>query len=167
MHKNFIAVVFSIFCFTQTMWAQSKTAALKVNEIKTSDGSHATALGLQMASVKVMVDTSLRGPANPAVKSIVNGQMAYLSLDFSTVTGSNMLEITNGTHQFWVYDDQKKEVKIGNQILKKIGGSMESSIINYTVKIPFRLKTDQKKYSIRYRWESPDKKKWIEVLSTK
>lgn len=167
MYKNFIAAIISIFCFIPNMWAQSKAPALKVNEINTSDGSHATAYGLHIASIKVMIDTSLHGPANPAVKSIVNGQMAYLSLDFTTVTGSDMIEVTNGTHQFWVYDDQKKEVKIGNQILKKIGGSMESHVINYTVKIPFRLKTDQKKYSIRYRWESPDKKKWIEVNSTR
>lgn len=45
---------------------------------------------------------------------------------------------------------------------------MEDNLVNYTVKIPFRLKTDLNKgYIIRYRWESTDRKKIIDIVTIK
>ena len=104
-----------------------------------------------------MVDTSIR----------VKPTHAYMSMEFSAITGTTLAEVLNGNNLFWVYDDKMKEIKISDKLLKKVNSSMESSTVNLTVKIPFRLKTDSKKYTVKYRWESPDKRKWIEATATK
>jgi hypothetical protein len=35
------------------------------------------------------------------------------------------------------------------------------------IKIPFRLKTDKNIYTIHYRWENKDKRKNLDLLTTK
>ncbi len=127
--------------------------------IKTSDASLGIGNTVKMNKADIMVDTSIRvAPKN-----------AYLSIDVSGVTGTTMNEVLAGKNMFWVYDKNMNEVKITDKLLKKVGGSMEDNIVNFTVKIPFRLKTDLKSgYTVRYRWESvSDKKKIIDVVTTK
>ncbi len=129
------------------------------NNIKTSDGSIALANAVKINSAEIMVDTSIRvAPKN-----------AYMSMEVNALTGTTMNEVLAGKNSFWVYDKNMNEVKIADKLLKKVGGSMEDNLVNFTVKIPFRLKTDLKQgYTVRYRWESStDKKKVIDVVTTK
>jgi hypothetical protein len=140
----------------------SVTESLSVSKIplaiKTSDGSAGMSNALQIPKADISIDTSIRvAPKN-----------AYLSIDMPGITGTSMNEVLGGTNNFWVYDKNMNEVKISDKLLKKVGGSMEDNIVNFTVKVPFRLKTDLTKgYTIRFRWESTDKKKIIDIVSTK
>ncbi len=78
-----------------------------------------------------------------------------------------MDEILTGNNSFWIVDRNGKEVKSTEKFLKRVGGSMESSIVNYTVKIPFRLKTDLTgKYTVRYFFESKAHKT-IDIVATR
>ncbi len=126
--------------------------------IKTSDESLGMSNALKTTKADIMVDTTIRvAPKN-----------AYLSIDMPGITGTNMTEVLGGKYSFWVFDPQLNEIKVTDKLLKKVGGSMEDELVNLTVKIPFRLKTDLKKgYTIRYRWESADKKKIIDIVTTK
>jgi hypothetical protein len=113
---------------------------------------------LKVKSAVVKIDTSIR----------VSPVTAYWSIEMEEITGTSLPEIANGTNSFWVTDKNGKEVKIKEKFLKKIGAMMENNLVNYTVKIPFRLKTDTKSaYTVRYRWESPDRKKVIDIVSAK
>jgi hypothetical protein len=112
---------------------------------------------LKAKSLSFSVDTSIK--AYP--------KMAYLSLDISKIEGSSMVAFMQGKEYFWVYDTAYKEIKIKEILLKSVEGSMESSNVDCTVKIPFRLKTDKRKgYIIRYRWESADKKQVMDIVVT-
>jgi hypothetical protein len=126
--------------------------------IKTSDESMGLSNALKMNVATIMVDTSIRvAPTN-----------AYLSIDIPGITGTNMNEVLSGKNTFWVYDKNLNEVKITDKLLKKVGGSMEDNLVNLTVKIPYRLKTNLSKgYTIRFRWESTDRKKIIDIVSTR
>jgi hypothetical protein len=126
--------------------------------ITTSDESQGMTNALKMNKAAIIVDTSIRvAPKN-----------AYLSIDIPGITGTTMTEVLGGKNTFWVFDNNMNEIKITEKLLKKVGGSMEENLVNYTVKIPFRLKTDLTRgYTIRYRWESTDRKKIIDIVSTK
>ncbi len=126
--------------------------------IKTSDESLGMSNALKIKKADIMVDTSIRvAPKN-----------AYLSIDIPGITGTNMAEVLGGKYTFWVFDQSMNEIKIADKLLKKVGGSMEDELVNLTVKIPFRSKTDLKKgYIIRCRWESTDKKKIIDIVTSK
>ncbi len=143
----------SIAAATEPLWV-SKLSTY----IKTSDESLGLSNALKMDKATIMVDTSIRlAPKN-----------AYLSIDIPEITGTSMPEVLGGKNSFWVYDKNMNEIKIADKLLKKIGGSMEDNLVKFTVKIPFRLKTDTKQiYTIRYRWESTDRKKVIDIVSTK
>ncbi len=123
--------------------------------VKTSDGSIAASNMLKIKNVDVTVDTSIR----------VNPKMAYVSLDIPGIEGTSMDDVLAGTETFWVYDDKLNNIKTADKLLKKVGGSMESSIVNYVIKIPFRLKTSTAKgYITRFRWESKDRKKIFDTV---
>jgi hypothetical protein len=126
--------------------------------IKTSDESMGMSNALKVPKAEIMVDTSIRvAPKN-----------AYLSIEMPGITGTNMTEVLGGKYTFWVFDKMMNEIKIADKLLKKVGGSMEDELVNLTVKIPFRAKTDANKgYTIRYRWESTDKKKIIDIVTSK
>lgn len=126
--------------------------------VKTSDASSAITNLLKMKTVDVMVDTSIR----------VNPKMSYISLDIPGIEGTSMDDVLSGTETFWVYDQNFNVVKTGDKLLKKVGGSVESSIVNYTLKIPYKLKTNTAAgYIIRFRWESKDRKKIFDIVVVK
>jgi hypothetical protein len=126
--------------------------------VKTSDASTAVANVLTMKSIDIIVDTSIR----------VNPKMSYISLDIPGIEGTSMDDILSGTETFWVYDQNLNTVKTGDKLLKKVGGSMETSIVNYTLKIPFKLKSNTSTgYITRFRWESKDRKKIFDVVVVK
>lgn len=126
--------------------------------IKTGEQAIGLANAVGVDKALVTVDTSIRvAPKN-----------AYLSIEIPVITGTSMTEVLGGTYSFWVFDNGMNEIKATDKLLKKVGGAMEDNLVNLTVKIPFRLKTDLKKnYSIRFRWESQDKKKVIDIVATR
>lgn len=128
-----------------------------VKPIRSSIGVNGVINGLQAKDMLVKVDTTIK----------VAPKMAYTSLDISNIEGSSLSDIFQGKENFWVYDSDLNEVKITEILLKKVNGAMENNTVNYTLKIPFRLKTNLSKlYTVRYRWESLDKTQLIDVVVT-
>ncbi|HQR00034.1 MAG TPA: hypothetical protein PLA61_04290, partial [Ferruginibacter sp.] len=119
------------------------------------DGAVGVVNGLKAKKVLVSVDTSIK----------VSPKMAYTSLDVSAIEGSSISGIFSGKETFWVYDENLNEVKITDMLLKQVKGAMENNNVDYTLKIPYKQKnTPAKVYTVRFRWESPDKKQLIDVV---
>ena len=126
--------------------------------LKTPVGTIAQANGLKSGLITVAVDTNIR----------VNPKYAFLAIDLSQVTGSNQMDFLNGNNIFWVFDKAGKEVKIPLEVLKSVKAAMESNgIVDLKFRIPYRLKTDKNNYTIHYRWESKDKSRNMDFLTTK
>jgi hypothetical protein len=126
-----------------------------VKTIKLPDGSVGMINGLKAKNLLVAVDTTIK----------VAPKMAYTSLDISSIEGSSISGIFQGKENFWVYDNNLNEVRITDILLKQVKGAMENSSVDYTLKIPYRLKNSPTKaYTVRFRWESPDKKQVIDVV---
>lgn len=129
----------------------SKTA----KAIKSNVGVNAVINGLEAKDLLVKVDTTIK----------VSPKMAYTSMDISNIEGSSLSEIFQGKESFWVYDSELNEVKITDILLKKVKGALEDNSVDYTLKIPYRLKSNYSKlYTVRYRWESQDKSQVIDVV---
>lgn len=128
-----------------------------VNDIKMTTPVLAKACGLTIKNINVTIDTSIK----------VSPKMAYTSLDISNIEGAGISEILSGKESFWVYDSNLNEIKITDRQLKQVGGSMENNTVNYLSKIPYRLKTAAGKYIVRFRWESQDKRKIIDIVVEK
>jgi hypothetical protein len=151
-----IALFFSFISTAQTnvfLPAKTKTTVT----LKTPAGVAAQSNLINSGKIIVDVDTSIR----------VAPAYAYLSIDFTGITGTSSIEILNGTNLVWIIDKAGKEVLVKERFLKKVNGAMENNIVNMTVKIPYRLKTDKNIYTIHYRWESKDKTKNLDVLTSK
>ena len=174
MRKNFVAGVVALF-FSAGSFAQStnpalsptpflpaKTAATVV--LKTPAGLAGQANGIKAGSILVSVDTTIQSnPRSP----LPNGKMAYLSIDISGITGTSQEDILSGNNFFWVFDKTGKPVQVTAAILKKVNAADNSNIVNMTIKIPYRLKTDKNIYTIHYRWESKDKLRNMDMLTSK
>lgn len=167
MTKAFFPLLFPALLCSAATFAQSavipQPASLKALpaaiKIKTT-GIDATGFAayLKMNTAIIMVDTSIK----------VAPKMAYMSIDMHGITGSTLAEMMAGNTYFWVTDKAGKPIKIGDKFLKRIKSSMETNEINYTAKIPYRIKTDVKNvYTVRFRWESKDRKKVIDIVTTK
>ena len=126
-----------------------------VKTLKSPPGSVAMVSGVRANTMYVSVDTTIK----------VDPKMAYASLDISGIGGTSLGGIFEGKESFWVYDADLKEVKINDILLKQVGGALEDNMVDYTLKIPFRLKKAAPKgYTIRFRWESADKSQVIDVV---
>jgi hypothetical protein len=127
-----------------------------VKTMKLPDGCVGMITGLKAKNMLVAVDTSIK----------VSPKMAYTSLDISAIEGSSISGIFSGRENFWVYDNNLNEVKITDILLKQVKGAMENSNVDYTLKIPYKLKNNPAKqaYTVRFRWESQDKKQVIDVV---
>jgi hypothetical protein len=126
-----------------------------VKNIKSASGVNGIINGLDATDMMVNVDTTIK----------VAPKMAYTSMDISNIEGSSLSEIFSGKESFWVYDSDMNEVKITDILLKKVKGAMENNAVNYTLKIPYRLKTNTNKmYTVRYRWEGVNKSQIIDVV---
>ena len=146
--------------------AQSSTAMQPVSlsvyksatKIKISQSASGYSNGLKINNVLISIDTTIR----------VSPKTAYLSIEINAITESSLDEILNGNNSFWIVDKNGNQIKSSEKFLKKVNGSMESDMVNYTVKIPFKLKTDlNSAYTTRYLWESKDKKKTIDIVATR
>ncbi len=122
--------------------------------LKTEYGQTGFINGLKAKDLLVSVDTSIK----------VSPKMAYTSLNIKNIEGSSISEIFNGKESFWVYDSDMNEIKISDILLKQVKGTLENNMVDYTLKIPYRLKTLNKLYTVRFRWESFDKKQVIDVI---
>ena len=162
MLKHYLVTVLMCIGFITSIIAQPnatlplKTAGTMV--LKTPVGIIAQANGLKCGIITVAVDTAIR----------VNPKYAYLAIDLAQVTGSNQMDFLNGNNIFWIFDKAGKEVKIPLEVLKSVKAAMESNgIVDLKFRIPYRLKTDKKSYTIHYRWESKDKSRNMDFLTTK
>jgi len=123
--------------------------------IKSGMGVNGIINGLEAKDMLVNIDTTIK----------VAPKMAYTSMDISNIEGSSLSEMFLGKESFWVYDSDLNEVKITDILLKKVKGAMENNTVNYTLKIPYRLKTNiSKLYTVRYRWEGTNKNQVIDVV---
>ena len=160
MFKSFFASAAAAVLISAGSFAQTSTApvppllgaAQKASAIKVTGDGTGFSLGLKIKSATVSIDTSIK----------VAPKFAYLSIEMTEITGSSLPEVMSGTTLFWVNDRAGKPVKLGEKFLKKIKGSGESNDVDFITKIPFRLKTDQAPYIVRFRWIGPDKKKMID-----
>ena len=126
-----------------------------VKNIKANAGVNGIINGLEASEMQVNVDTTIK----------VAPKMAYTSMDISNIEGSSLSEMFLGKESFWVYDSDLNEVKITDILLKKVKGAMENNTVNYTLKIPYRLKANNSKlYTVRYRWEGANKNQVIDVV---
>ena len=162
MLKNFSAfLILNILFITYASAQPNSTLPPKIGGtvvLKTPVGTIAQANGLKSGLITVAVDTNVR----------VNPKYAYLAIDLAQVTGSNQMDFLNGNNIFWVFDKAGKEVKIPLEVLKSVKAAMESTgIVDLKFRIPYRLKTDKNNYTIHYRWESKDKSRNIDFLTTK
>ncbi len=129
-----------------------------INEVKTNPASLARSSAVKIKNIDITTDTTIR----------VNPKMAYASLDIKNIEGTSITEVLSGKENFWVYDADLNEIKITDKQLKQVGGAMENNVVNYLSKIPFRLKTiTGKSFFIRFRWESSDNRKVIDVVLEK
>lgn len=129
-----------------------------INNVKTNPAALARSSAVKIKNIEITVDTTIR----------VNPKMAYASLDISNIEGTSITEVLSGRESFWVYDADLNEIKITDKQLKQVGGSMENNMVNYLSKIPYRLKTTTGKlFYVRFRWESSDNRKIIDVVLMK
>jgi hypothetical protein len=125
--------------------------------LKSPPGSTAVVSGLKANNMRVFLDTMIK----------VSPKMAYASLDIAGIQGTSLGGIFGGKESFWVYDVNLNEIKITDILLKEVGGALEDNDVDYTLKIPFRLKrAPAKGYTIRFRWESADKSQVIDIVVT-
>lgn len=145
------------FPFMMTKPGEALQISKAVKAMKLPDGSYGMINGLKAKNMLVAVDTTIK----------VAPKMAYTSLDISSIEGSSISGIFQGKESFWVYDNNLNEVKITDMLLKQVKGAMENNNVDYTLKIPYRLKSSPGKvYTVRFRWESSDKKQVIDVVVT-
>jgi hypothetical protein len=167
MNKTFPPILALLLLTAGSSFAQSAAIPQPVS-LKTSPAAKAIkttginangyAAFLKMNTAIIMVDTTIK----------VSPRMAYMSIDMHGINGCTLGEMMEGPTYFWITDKNGKEIKIGDKFLKRIKSTMETNEINYTAKIPFRIKTDIKNvYTVRFRWESKDRKKVIDIVTTK
>lgn len=129
-----------------------------VTPIKSTDATIGFSNGLKTKSMSSSVDTTIR----------VAPKMAYASIVIQGVDGTSIGGIFQGKENFWVYDSDLNEVKINDILLKQVKGAMENTTVEYTLKLPYRLKTAiGKPYTVRFRWEGADKTQVIDVVTVK
>lgn len=167
MTKAFFPVLFFCIVCSAAAFAQSapspqppatKPSATIVKVNSTGINASGYAAFLKMTTAIIMVDTSIK----------VSPKMAYMSIDMFGITGSSLAEMMAGNTYFWVTDKKGNYIKIADKFLKRIKSAMETNEINFTAKIPYRIKTDVKnEYTVRFRWESKDRKKMIDFTVTK
>lgn len=167
MTRPFIPMLFLAVLCSTTSFAQSAAfaqppsikgspAAVKIKTTGIDAAGFATYL--KMTTAIIMDDTTIK----------VSPKMAYMSIDMFGVNGSSLAEMMDGNTYFWVTDKKGTNIKIADRFLKRIKSAMETNEINFTAKIPYRIKTDvNNQYTVRFRWESKDRKKVIDFTVTK
>lgn len=161
MSKILFSVLFSLSAAAASAQQSNTFMPAKIpgtTTLKTPTGVAGQANGMKSAAIVVAVDTAIR----------VNPKLAYLCLDFSALTGATQMEILAGKESYWVYDKAGKQVAMSDKVLHSVKAAMEnSSVCDMKVRVPFRQKADKNLYTIHYKWESPDKSKNIDIVTSK
>lgn len=127
-----------------------------VNTILAPSGSRGLITGMKAKSMKFSVDTTVK----------MNPKMAYINMDILNIDGGTLMGMFDGKESFWIYDINYNQILVKEQVLKQVNVIFGKNSVNYNVKIPLCLKTDPfKGYTIRFRWESPDKQQVIDVVA--
>ena len=138
--------------------AAPSPSAAAGNRLEPANEKPKSLKGVRIKTMEVSVDKSIQVAPN----------MMYLSIEMLGISGSNLTEMAKGETHFSVKDEQGNPVPVSDKLLHKIKGSMEGSLVDFTVKIPFKNKTvSGKKYTVHFQWLSPDKSKSIEVIATR
>lgn len=157
---NTVFALLFILCgklsFGQNKTAPAKPAAIMTKTLKAKDGTIVYINGkLNIANAMVNID------------STTSPKFICLNIELNGITGSNFVEMLDANHLYTVSDKMKKPLPFKDRVLKKCGGSMEDNLVNYTIKLPYKLKTDPEKvYNINYMLESKAKDKSIQVVYT-
>ena len=121
----------------------------------TKDGSlvnHST--NLKMKNILINID------------STTSPKYVCLNIEISGMTGGAFTEMAAAQHTYVITDGNNKTVPLNERVLKRIGGLMEEGIVNYTVKVPYRLKTAPAgNYTVNYVMNAGNGKKKITVVS--
>lgn len=160
MYKSVLFLAVSFFLNTALSAQNNSILPVKLKTtltLKTPPGVAGQANALKTGIIKVGVDTAIR----------VNPKLAYISYDIADLTGSTQMDILAGAHLFWVFDKAGKPVTIPAKVLYSIKAAMGQNTVNLSVRIPYRLKTDKDIYTVHYRWESKDKMRNIDMLTSK
>jgi hypothetical protein len=153
----FLLAYFTVVSVLTDAQSIGKPAVLKTKQTYTTDnGAVAKGNGFTCEKIKISVDTSIK----------VAPKYAYLSIEFINLSGGSQMDILNGSNNFWVTDSKGIIMPIKEKFLKKVNSAMGTNVVNMLCKIPFKLKTENKPYTITYQWESKDKLKNIEVITT-
>ena len=156
MNKIFLLLLTTI-SFTATAQNNKLPAKLATTvTLKATTGTTAQANGIKCNELKITIDTAIK----------VNPKYKYLSVDFDAITGTSQAELVEGTNTVWIFDKSGKEVMVKEKFLKKISAAMGTNVAAMLIKIPYKLKTDKNNYTIHYRWESKDKRKNLDLLTT-
>lgn len=136
-----------IFVFT-SLFSQAQKKILKA-----SDGSVATVSGpIKLTKIVVGLDTT------------TSAKFACVDIYIPGITGTNFSEMLNANHSYYVLDAKGAKVPINEKVMKKVNGSMEDNLVNYTIKLPFKLKNDlTKNFTVYYHLETKDKTKTIDL----
>lgn len=94
---------------------------------------------VKIASATVSIDTS------------TSKNFYCVNIELNAVTGSTFAEMLEASHLYSVADKNNKPLPFKDRVLKKCGGSLEDNLVNYTIKLPYKLKTDPERvYNVSY-----------------
>ncbi len=142
-----------IFPLTIATASQGLQASSGVMSVKSNGPNPIYTSNIKVASAETFVDTAIR----------VNPAMAYRSLELTNIAGATIDEVLAGTETYYVYHATTlAEVKLNDKLLKRVKAGVEGNVSSYLLKIPYRLKKDNTKYIVRFRWESKEGKRVID-----
>lgn len=85
------------------------------------------------------------------IDSTTSPKYILVNIELNAVTGSTFTEMLEASHLYQVADKNNKPIAFKDRVLKKCGGSLEDNLVNYTIKLPFKLKTDPEKvFNVSY-----------------
>lgn len=113
------------------------------------------AKGIKIHTIKESVDTSIR----------VNPRMVYLSYEIEGMSNVTLAEVMAGTESFVVTDEKGMVIPVKDKLLHSVKSALGTNTVNYIVKIPFKLKAEQGKRKIYFKWLGPDKTKVLELTA--
>lgn len=113
--------------------------------------------GVKIGTIKESLDTAIR----------VNPKMVYLSYEIENLSSVTLAEVMSGVETAVVTNAQGNIIPIKDKILHKVSSAIGTNVVNYVVKIPFRLKTEKDVRKVYFKWAGPDKIKMIELTATR
>ncbi|MBL0144969.1 MAG: hypothetical protein IPP48_03600 [Chitinophagaceae bacterium] len=141
--------------FPVTITDSLQTREMLYTASSTSGYNAAACGGIQLKKIEAYLD------------SIYYPKSLYHSLRSAEMLGITTEEVNKGKYEVWLFDENMKEIPLFNEAkqyaAKTFTGREE---INILVQIPLNpIDTKNKKYTARYRWESGDGKKVLDIVN--